>query len=311
MGKYLLKTGLAALMAFGVFGYTAAQDDDPFGNRGGGSSAGPFGDDSGAPQEAASSPRRAIKKTQDELIRDALETEVNLDYDETPFIEIMDELKAVYGINVMLDQSASDDSLSEDDLITFKARKIKMKSALRLLLDQFNATYLVRDEVLLIISKDVAKNPEFFTRKIINCKTIIGKIRIADADKMNSITGIYQIGDTVGEPNGIPRGGFGPSGGGVFNLVPGDKIDGLVDDKGKIDKDEQAKTWFLVQRGVDPGMSLIDTIKSSVAPDDWDDTNGDGSLKLVGGCLVIQQTEEVIEDVERLLIQLENSIDQQ
>lgn len=308
MGKNLFTLGLATLVAFSMSGYVAAQDD-PFGSQVSHENTDPFGQGFSVHQQEDSTPSKSTsKRSPDEMIRDALDSKIDFDYDETPFIEIMDQLQEVYGINVMLDQSASDDSLSEDDLVTFKVRKIRMKAGLRLMLDQFNATYLVKNEVLLIISKDVANDPEFFTRRIINCRSLIETIGASDRRGKDAISAIYQIGEKTAL-GGLGNGGA-TTGGGVFSLVPGDEINGLVDDKGQINMEEQAKTWFLVQRGFDPGMDLIDTVKLSIAPDDWDDTNGDGSITLVGGCLVIQQTEEVIEDIEDLLVELTKSMGQ-
>ncbi len=83
-------------------------------------------------------------------------------YDETPFYEVMDELQDNYKINVLLDQSAKDDSLTEDDPITFEVTGIRLKNALRLMLKEKNSTFMVRDGTLQIISLDVASDPEYF-----------------------------------------------------------------------------------------------------------------------------------------------------
>jgi hypothetical protein len=98
----------------------------------------------------------------DEKILRALNEPFDAEYDETPFIEVMDELRDNYKINVVLDQSAKDDSLTEDDPITFKVTGIRLKNALRLMLKEKNATFIVRDETLQIISLDVASDPEYF-----------------------------------------------------------------------------------------------------------------------------------------------------
>lgn len=307
MSKYLFGFALVTLFLGGMSTYTVAQND-PFSGSDNQKTAGPFEKTPSIQQsDETTLAAQTSTKSADELIREVLEQKVDLNYEDTPFVEIMDELSQVYGINVMLDQSAVDDSLSEDDLVTFKASNIKLKAALRVLLDQFNTTYLVKNEVLLLISKDVAKNPEFLTRRIINCQVLLEKIAAVDPRNQNTISGVYRIGEAVSGGFGGPPAG----GGGVFSLVPGDKIDGLIDEKGQIDKEKQANTWFIVKRGFNPGMDLMDTIKTSIAPDDWDDTNGEGSITLVGGCLVVQQTEQVVEEIQNLLVELSNSMDQE
>ena len=67
----------------------------------------------------------------DERILNALEEEADLVYDEIAFADVMDELRQPpYNINVVLDPSATDDSLTEDTLITFNVRGIRLKNAL-------------------------------------------------------------------------------------------------------------------------------------------------------------------------------------
>ena len=100
----------------------------------------------------------ATQKNWERILNEPFDAE----YDETPFYEVMDELQDNYKNNVLLDQSAKDDSLTEDDPITFKVTGIRLKNALRLMLKEKNATFMVRDETLQIISLDVASDPEYF-----------------------------------------------------------------------------------------------------------------------------------------------------
>ena len=50
---------------------------------------------------------------------------------------------------------------------------------------------------------------------------------------------------------------------------------------------------------------LEDLIRRTVTPDDWDDTNGDGTIAFVGGLMVISGSEEQIRNVAQLVKQLE------
>ncbi len=109
----------------------------------------------------------------DEKILRALNEPFDAEYDETPFIEVMDELRDNYKINVVLDQSAKDDSLTEDEPVTFKVTGIRLKNALRLMLKEKNATFIVRDETLQVISLDVASDPEYFVRNVYNVGDLV------------------------------------------------------------------------------------------------------------------------------------------
>ncbi len=283
--KNLVKLGFVTLLSIGMTDCLLGQSNDD-----------------ASLESAPIQQRQNGVNLQDQRINDILDSPVTLDYDETPFIDFMDEFRREFSINIVLDQSARDDALSEKDIVTFSIRDISMRSALRLMLDRFNATFLVRDEVLLIVSKEVAKNPEFFNRKIINCETILEKIRNTKNQGEDAISSVQRVSDFA-EGRGV--------GGGVFDLLSGDQIPGLVDGAGQVDQEEQAKTWFVVKRGYSAEADLIDTIISSVTPDDWDSTNGDGSITMVGGCLVIQQTDDAIRQVESLLAQLSSVMDQE
>lgn len=128
----------------------------------------------------------------DEKILRALEEPATLDYEDTPWRDIEEELESKYKINIVLDQSAIDDALSQDEPVTVNLRGIRLKSALRLMLKKKNATFIVRDEVLQIISLDDAEDAEYF------------------------VTNVYNVGDLVA-PRFAPMsfgGGFGGGGGG-------------------------------------------------------------------------------------------------
>ena len=141
---------------------------------------------------------RLTGSARDEAILDALELTTNLEYDEQSFTDVQRDLEDRFGINIKLDQSAIDDALGEEELITARYRGIRLKNALRLMLDDYNATYIVRDEVLRIISQSNVSDPE------------------------NLVTDVYNVGDLVaprfnpfaGLGGGIGGGGGGGIGGG-------------------------------------------------------------------------------------------------
>ena len=132
---------------------------------------------------------RLTGSPRDEAILDALEKPVKLEYEETQFSDVKAELEEEHNINIILDETAIDDSLTEEELITVRIRGVRLKNALRLMLKPFNATYIVRDEVLRIISIDNINDPE------------------------NLVTDVYNVGDLVA-PRFNAGGGFGGGGGG-------------------------------------------------------------------------------------------------
>ena len=149
---------------------------------------------------------RLTGSARDEAILDALElvTE-DFEYTEVPFIDVKRELEDKYGINIALDQSAIDDALTEDELVTARYRGIRLKNALRLMLKDFNATYIVRDEVLRIISLSNVSDPENLVTDVYNVGDLV-------APRFNPFAGLG--GGLGGGGGGLGGGGGGLGGGG-------------------------------------------------------------------------------------------------
>ena len=165
----------------------------------------------------------------EEAILDALDETADLDYDERPWSEVEEELETKYGINIVLTSSASDDSLTEDELITEKLSGIRFKNALRIMLEKYNATFVVKDEVLKIISLDDAEDVKWF------------------------VTNVYNVGDLVapktsrggmmgGMGGGMGGGGMGGGGmgGGMFCVQDTEKISIVTDKPAAMDRKPQA-----------------------------------------------------------------------
>ena len=244
--------------------------------------------------------------TAEEHIIEILDSSVDFEFDETPFIDVMDELRDKYSINVVLDETARQDSLTEEEEVTIALSGIKMRSALRLMLAEKNSTFVVHDEVLLIISKDVADSPEFLSRKIINCSELLRKIKQAESKRIGTIDRVFAL-----QPNqdtGLEKGG------GIFEIIDSESAgilgSGSDDETNEDKQDKEDETRYLVSK-ITAESLLIDAIENLIAPDDWDSTNGNGSMNIIGGCLVIHQTEEVIENVEKFLFALSKTMDQE
>lgn len=140
------------------------------------------------PKKTISRPSNGNSRTQ--AIQRALDTVTSIDYVDMPFVDIKRDLEDKYGINIVLDASAIDDSLTEEELITFRVMNIKLKHALTLMLRDFNATYVNKDEVIRIISLDNVGDPENFVKRIVGVKSLlqtIGRIDTRTSDS-NSAT---------------------------------------------------------------------------------------------------------------------------
>jgi|GEM_PF-3536465 len=149
---------------------------------------------------------RLTGSARDEAILDALEMTADLEYLEQPFTDVKRDLEDRYGINIKLDQSAIDDALGEEELITARYKGIRLKNALRLMLQDYNATYIVRDEVLKIISKSNESDPENLVTDVYNVGDLV-------APRFNPFAGMGGMGGGMGG-GGMGGGGMGGGGGG-------------------------------------------------------------------------------------------------
>ena len=129
-----------------------------------------------SPTTMLSSSGPSVTTRENQRIEKALTESCNFVLDETPFVDVMDDIRETYGINVLLDSSAADDSLTVDEPISFSIREIPLRNALMLMLKSKNATYQIEGGTLKIISLDVANNREYMRRKIFDCRKLIQKM---------------------------------------------------------------------------------------------------------------------------------------
>ncbi len=90
-------------------------------------------------------------------INAALLDETTMDFEETPLQDVVDYLHDYHGIEIQLDIKALEDAaVGTDTPVTRRLKGISLRSALRLVLGAMDLTYVVKDEVLLITTKERA-----------------------------------------------------------------------------------------------------------------------------------------------------------
>jgi len=115
----------------------------------------------------------SMSSIRDSYAEDALESPNDLDYEETQFSVIKSELEQRSKLNFILDASAIDDSLTEEELVTVRIRAVSLAKGLHLMLKPFNATYTIDEGVVVIISKDNRADPEHLRLKMFDCKKLV------------------------------------------------------------------------------------------------------------------------------------------
>jgi len=97
----------------------------------------------------------------EDRIRAALRSLTAVDFVDTPLSEAADSLGRAHGITIRLDTRALEDvSLETDTPVSASLRGVSLKSALRLILEQLDLTYVIRDEVLMITTPEEAQEQQ-------------------------------------------------------------------------------------------------------------------------------------------------------
>jgi hypothetical protein len=91
-------------------------------------------------------------------IHAALEAETTMAFEEMPFQDVVDYLHDLHGIEIQLDSKALEDAaVGSDTPITRHLKGISLRSALHLVLAPLDLTYVVRDDVVLITTREAAR----------------------------------------------------------------------------------------------------------------------------------------------------------
>jgi hypothetical protein len=116
----------------------------------------PFAD-SPAQDKAAPASKDSPDPEREAAIREALKRPTQMEFTETPLQDAVDFLKDYHGIEIQLDNRAlENEDIGSDSPITRHVRGMSLASALRLLLNDIDATFVVRDGTLLITTRRAA-----------------------------------------------------------------------------------------------------------------------------------------------------------
>ena len=264
-----------------------------------------------AGNSSQSSPTRLSDAT-----RQLLREPVTIDYEEVPWSDVERDLESRLRINILLDQSAKDDSLVVDEPMSMKLRDVPGNYALRFLLREKNATYFVQAGVVRIISIDDAESdPDYFVRRVFQVDDLLGAIKdwnhlhrnefkkpkhdavpaspapaTPNASQSSSTNArvIFRTAASAGQFGG----GGGGGGGGGFGYS-----------KGHSGRGTEAS-------GMTPaGEQLTKLIRHSVNEEQWLETgSGLATMSLVCGKLVVFGTETLVSDIDELLADLRGKL---
>ncbi|HEY4312593.1 MAG TPA: VWA domain-containing protein [Pirellulales bacterium] len=258
-----------------------------------------------------------------------LKQPIDFEFADTPLADVAEYCGKKLGINVRLDRKGlTDAAVDESAPVTFSTVKpVSFESALRMILDEFDLTFVVVNEALTITSKE--KADEIMVTKVY----FVGDLMRTGPQKspqfgalMNLITSVIQ--PDSWDDNGGP--GCTHPFGRDFVVVSQkqdvhdevvtlfEKLREQLKTRGtslNAGKDEISARLYSV--GTASGMQMADAIKALVAPSTWKDQGGQGEIRVVerraptqgqqpnsataGDSLLIRQTGEVHDQITEIL----------
>lgn len=109
-------------------------------------------------------------------VEEVLQKKVNFHFDEDPMFDVLIAIEAKTGLNFELSRSAEQDLLPGDELITCVLKSVPLHVALKQMLSDHNATYVVQDGMVLIVSLEDHQDTYFLRTKMFDCRNLISKM---------------------------------------------------------------------------------------------------------------------------------------
>jgi uncharacterized protein YfaS (alpha-2-macroglobulin family)/TolA-binding protein len=110
----------------------------------------------------------------EQRIREALDSPTQIEFVETPLQDVIDYLKDCHHIEIQLDKKELESmNIGSDTLVTKNLKGIKLRSALKLILDELGLKSVIHEGILLITSPTKAESEEFLETKIYPVKDLV------------------------------------------------------------------------------------------------------------------------------------------
>ena len=220
-----------------------------------------------------------------ELIQRKLDEMCDFNFDERPWNEVEEELESTLKFNIVLHTSASDDSLGEDEPITCNLAGINYRNALRLVLEKYNATFIVRNGVINIISQDDMEDPRFMT----NCSFSVEQLLAGISRKETG---------RIGKPRVVQHS--------VKTPVELDSV--MEAEVKKQPTDQSSPTHASVELNTAESL-LVDLVTSTFRPQRWKASGqGEATFNIIGRQAVVFSDNELADDLRDFLKDLEYQI---
>ncbi len=250
---------------------------------------------------------------QERKIEQTLSGSVSMKFDNTTLREAISALRSNSGLNIVTDDVAlEDEKISLDSVVVNEDLKdLSMKDALAILLEKARCSFVVENNVVKVTTTKRSKGR--LITKVFHVMDLVTPIpeyglsphhtfagAMAAKNGVGGLPGAQQSGPTPFIPNSGIKGGELVSNG---LGLPGSNQN-LPNVSGVIQNTNEGRGQLAMspQRGA-YSQQLMKLVTGMVRPYSWSELGGNGNLSYydIGGALVVNQTADVIGEVQQLL----------
>jgi len=243
-----------------------------------------------------------------------LDQPFSVEFQQTPMREVIQKLREQTGLNITTDDAAiSDEQISLDLPVTEKVKDLSLRNILAIVLDKARLKYVVENDVIRITTEKKAKG-RLYTKvfSIIDLVTPVPDFALADHLNFNKAIARHnsppQMPWQAAMPSGLAGGQLvsGPGKPGTVPVAPGAAMtsgNAVLENVPNQGPNPLSASATLAPPRVNTSAQLIKLITGMVRPYSWQEMGGPGKLEYydIGGALVVNQTADVIREVQDLL----------
>ena len=243
-----------------------------------------------------------------------LDQPFSIEFQQTPMREVIQKLREQTGLNITTDDAAiGDEQISLDLPVSEKVKDLSLRNILAIVLDKARLKYVVENDVIRITTEKKAKG-RLYTKvfSIMDLVTPVPDFALADHLNFNKAIAqsspAQQMPWQAAMPSGL-AGGQLVSGPGSPNTVPVAPGTGMASGNAVLENvpnqgpNPLSASATLAPPRVNTSAQLMKLITGMVRPYTWQEMGGPGKLEYydIGGALVVNQTADVIREVQDLL----------
>lgn len=258
---------------------------------------------------------RLWESARERAIRDRLERPVGFEFQAAPLASVAETLTRQLEIDVLVDEDAlEEEGIPLDEPITLSVEEVRLKSALKLILEPLNLFAIVRDDALVITSVFEAQEPGSSRPDVFDLRKAVVKVELDEL--IDLIVRLCPPDDWSSEPYNY-----------AFEVVPSgllvvrhvetnrEEFESAVDEVRRIvarlpdrDPKAEANAVQLLRCAVEAHVEQVEQlVRAFVDEADWDAENG-GRIGVVGDQLMIRTTRANYAKITGLLAKLRPNV---